>query len=107
MISKDYYYTHFQTDFARFFSSLNRKGSLSRRRGSLLRIGVNTLAPQSDEYFSVYDFCIERRIDHLRDISSKNYIGCLIHYFMLSFVFVSIDSLQPMLLQQKFNINKS
>jgi MFS family permease len=26
---------------------------------------------------------------------------------MLSFVFVSIDSLQPMLLQQKFNINKS
>lgn len=45
---------------------------------------------------------------HLNEgISTKNYIGCLIHYFMLSFVFVSIDSLQPMLLQQKFNINKS
>jgi hypothetical protein len=41
------------------------------------------------------------------DITSRNYVGCLIHYFMLSFVFVSIDSLQPMLLQQKFNINKS
>lgn len=26
---------------------------------------------------------------------------------MLSFIFVSVDSLQPMLLQQKFNINKS
>lgn len=45
---------------------------------------------------------------HLNEgISTRNYIGCLIHYFMLSFVFVSIDSLQPMLLQQKFNIDKS
>lgn len=40
-------------------------------------------------------------------ITTRNYIGCLVHYFMLSFVFVSIDSLQPMLLQQKFNIDKS
>ena len=38
MTPKEYYYTYFQTDFARFFSSLKRKGSLSRRRGSLLRI---------------------------------------------------------------------
>ena len=36
----------------------------------------------------------------------KNFIGCLVHYFMLSFIFVSVDSLQPMLLQQKFNIEK-
>jgi hypothetical protein len=83
MTPKEYYYTHFQTDFARFFSSLNRKGSLSRRRGSLLRIGVDTLAPQSDEYFSVYDFCIERRIDHLRDISSKNYFMFSVAYTIL------------------------
>jgi hypothetical protein len=48
MTPKEYYYTHFQTDFGRFFSSLNRKGSLSRRRGSLLRIGVNTLYPKMD-----------------------------------------------------------
>ncbi len=39
-------------------------------------------------------------------ITGRNFLGCLIHYFMLSFVFVSIDSLQPMLLQQKFNIDK-
>lgn len=83
MTPKEYYYTHFQTDFARFFSSLKRKGSLSRRRGSLLRIGVNTMAPQSDEYFSVYDFCIERRIDHLRDISSKNYFMFSVAYTIL------------------------
>jgi nitrate/nitrite transporter NarK len=48
-----------------------------------------------------------KKIHLNEDISPKNYIGCLIHYFMLSFIFVSIDSLQPMLLQQKFNINKS
>jgi hypothetical protein len=83
MTPKEYYYTHFQTDFARFFSSLNRKGSLSRRRGSLLRIGVNTMAPQSDEYFSVYDFCIERRIDHLRDITYKTYFMFSIAYTIL------------------------
>ena len=39
-------------------------------------------------------------------ISGRNYIGCLVHYFMLSFIFVSVDSLQPMLLQQKFSIDK-
>jgi hypothetical protein len=48
-----------------------------------------------------------KKIKLNEDITSRNYVGCLIHYFMLSFVFVSIDSLQPMLLQQKFNINKS
>ena len=40
------------------------------------------------------------------NISIRNFIGCLAHYFMLSFVFVSIDSLQPMLLQQKFHIER-
>ena len=83
MTPKQYYYTHFQTDFARFFISLNRKGSLSRRRGSLLRIGVNTMAPQSDEYFSVYDFCIERRIYHLKEISNKFYFMFSIAYTIL------------------------
>ncbi len=83
MTPKEYYYTHFQTDFARFFSSLHRKGSLSRRRGSLLRIGVNTMAPQSDEYFSVYDFCIERRIDHLKEVSNKTYFMFSIAYTIL------------------------
>lgn len=34
------------------------------------------------------------------NITTKNYIGCLAHYFMLSFVFVSVDSLQPLLLQK-------
>ena len=39
-------------------------------------------------------------------INGRHYIGCLVHYFMLSFIFVSVDSLQPMLLQQKFSIDK-
>ena len=47
-----------------------------------------------------------KRIKLNKDITTKNFIGCLIHYFMLSFIFVSVDSLQPMLLQQKFNIDK-
>lgn len=40
-------------------------------------------------------------------ITTRNFIGCLAHYFMLSFVFVSIDSLQPMLLEEKFNIKRN
>lgn len=32
-------------------------------------------------------------------------MGCLIHYFLLSFVFVSVDLLQPMLLKQNFTID--
>lgn len=39
-------------------------------------------------------------------ISPRNYIGCLTHYFMLSFVFVSIDSLQPYLFQKSFQIDR-
>lgn len=39
-------------------------------------------------------------------ISVKNYTGCLIHYFMLSFTFVSIDSLQPWLFQNQFQIER-
>ena len=31
-------------------------------------------------------------------------MGCLVHYFLLSFVFVSVDLLQPMLLKQNFTI---
>jgi hypothetical protein len=38
------------------------------------------------------------------NISVRNYVGCLMHYFMLSFVFVSVDSLQPLLLQSEFQI---
>jgi len=72
----------------KFWASLDRKGSMSRRRGSLLRIGVNTLAPQNNEYFSAWDFCIERRIDHLKDICNKN-------YFMFRFVYtILIDQVK-------------
>ena len=39
-------------------------------------------------------------------ISRRNFIGCLAHYFMLSFVFVSVDSLQPLLLQKAFQIDR-
>ena len=46
------------------------------------------------------------RIKVNEGVSDKNFVGCLIHYFMLSFIFVSVDSLQPMLLQQKFSIDK-
>ena len=83
MTPKDYYYNDFQKDILKFWASLDRKGSLSRRRGSLLRIGVNTLAPQSDEYFSAWDFCIERRIDHLKDISNKNFFMFHVAYTIL------------------------
>jgi hypothetical protein len=37
-------------------------------------------------------------------ISSRNFFGCLIHYCILSFVFVSVDLLQPMLLKKNFII---
>jgi hypothetical protein len=83
MTPKDYYYNDFQKDFLKFWASLDRKGSLSRRRGSLLRIGVDTLAPQSEEFFSAWDFCIERRIDHLKDISNKNYFMFSVAYTIL------------------------
>lgn len=83
MTPKEYYYTNFQNDFSRFWTSLQRRGSLSRRRGSLLRMGVDTLAPQSEEYFSAWDFCIERRIDHLKDISNKNYFMFSVAYTIL------------------------
>ena len=46
------------------------------------------------------------RIGLNEGISRRNYIGCLLHYFMLSFVFVSVDSLQPWLFQTKFNIER-
>lgn len=39
-------------------------------------------------------------------ISKKNYVGCMTHYFMLSFIFVSIDSLQPWLFQKHFQIER-
>jgi hypothetical protein len=39
-------------------------------------------------------------------ISTKNYVGCLAHYFILSFIFVSIDSLQPWLFQKQFEIER-
>lgn len=39
-------------------------------------------------------------------ITVRNYIGCLLHYFMLSFVFVSVDSLQPLLFQSEFQIDR-
>lgn len=38
------------------------------------------------------------------EISVRNYVGCLLHYFMLSFVFVSVDSLQPYLFQKQYQI---
>jgi hypothetical protein len=47
-----------------------------------------------------------RKITLNEGISARNYVGCLLHYFMLSFVFVSIDSLQPWLLQSKFQIER-
>jgi hypothetical protein len=83
MTPKEYYNNQFRSDFSTFWNSLNRKGSLSRRRGSLLREGFNTLAPQSDENFSAWDFCIERRIDHLKDISQKNYFMFSVAYTIL------------------------
>ena len=46
------------------------------------------------------------RITLNEGISRRNYLGCLLHYFMLSFVFVSVDSLQPWLLQNKFSIQR-
>ena len=58
-----------------------------------------------DENVSSNKTCF-KRIQLNDDITTKNFIGCLIHYFMLSFIFVSVDSLQPMLLQQKFQIDK-
>lgn len=39
-------------------------------------------------------------------IARRNFIGCLVHYFMLSFIFVSVDSLQPLLLQKSFQIDR-
>jgi MFS family permease len=39
-------------------------------------------------------------------IARRNFLGCLVHYFMLSFVFVSVDSLQPLLLQKSFQIDR-
>jgi len=47
-----------------------------------------------------------RKITLNEGISPRNYVGCLLHYFMLSFVFVSVDSLQPWLLQSKFQIER-
>ena len=39
-------------------------------------------------------------------ILPRNYLGCLLHYFLLSFVFVSVDSLQPWLFQRSFQIDR-
>ena len=39
-------------------------------------------------------------------VSVRNYVGCLVHYFMLSFVFVSVDSLQPYLFQKQYQIER-
>lgn len=47
-----------------------------------------------------------RKVTLNESISVRNYIGCLLHYFMLSFVFVSVDSLQPLLFQSEFNIDR-
>lgn len=47
-----------------------------------------------------------RRITLNEGISTRNFLGCLAHYFMLSFVFVSIDSLQPLLFQKAFQIDR-
>lgn len=46
------------------------------------------------------------KIELNEGILPRNYIGCLAHYFMLSFVFVSIDSLQPWLFQREFQIER-
>lgn len=46
------------------------------------------------------------RITLNEGISRRNFIGCLAHYFMLSFVFVSVDSLQPLLFQKAFQIDR-
>lgn len=46
------------------------------------------------------------RITLNSSISRRNFVGCLVHYFMLSFVFVSVDSLQPLLLQKAFQIDR-
>lgn len=59
----------------------------------------------SDQTLSTNQTCF-KRIKLNNEITTKNFIGCLIHYFMLSFIFVSVDSLQPMLLQKKFNIEE-
>lgn len=47
-----------------------------------------------------------RRITLNEGISTRNFVGCLLHYFMLSFVFVSIDSLQPLLFQKAYQIDR-
>lgn len=47
-----------------------------------------------------------RKISLNEGISRRNFVGCLAHYFMLSFVFVSIDSLQPWLFQKSFQIDR-
>jgi MFS family permease len=39
-------------------------------------------------------------------VETRNYVGCLLHYFMLSFVFVSVDSLQPLLFQKQYQIER-
>lgn len=37
-------------------------------------------------------------------ISIANYIGLLAHYFLLAFIFVTVESLQPMLLQSNVSL---
>lgn len=38
------------------------------------------------------------------NITRINYLSSLIHYFVMTFIFVSVESLQPMLFQDRFNI---
>lgn len=45
-----------------------------------------------------------KKVELNEGISGRNFLGCLVHYFLLSFVFVSVDLLQPMLLKQNFTI---
>jgi len=44
------------------------------------------------------------KIELNSEITTRNFVGCLLHYFMLSFVFVSVDSLQPYLFQKQYQI---
>ena len=47
-----------------------------------------------------------KKVELNEGVSVRNYVGCLVHYFMLSFVFVSVDSLQPYLFQKQYQIER-
>lgn len=39
------------------------------------------------------------------DISYINYLCSLCHYFVMTFIFVSVESLQPLLFNSRYNIH--